>query len=231
MADQQPHYVKYTFYKVNPAWRRLPKAERGAGAAEFLDVANACQDEMLVRTYNLQGTRGDTDFLLWEVSPELTAIQASHARLANTGLGAYLDIAYSYLAMTKHSPYVAGHTHAGQEGTGLTVRPKDATYFFVYPFVKTTDWYMLPMAERQRMMNEHFEIGHKYPSVKITTSYSFGLDDQEFMLGFETEKPDEFMDLIQALRSAQARPYTLRDTPIFTCVRQDLKDILDSLVG
>lgn len=231
MADGQPHFVKYTFYKVDPAWRRLPRGERASGAMQFLDVVNAYRDEMLVRTYNTQGTRGDCDFLLWQVTPELSAIQESHARLANTELGTYLNVAYSYLAMTKHSPYVAGHTHAGQEGTGLTVRPKDATYFFVYPFVKTTDWYMLPMAERQRMMNEHFEIGHKYPSVKITTSYSFGLDDQEFMLGFETEKPEEFMDLIQALRSAEGRPYTLRDTPIFTCVNTELKEILDSLVG
>lgn len=231
MADQQPHYVKYTFYKVDPQWRRLSKEQRAAGAREFQEVAEASQDEMLVRTYNTQGTRGDCDFLLWEVSPELQAIQASHAKLANTGLGSYLNVAHSYLAMTKHSPYVAGHTHLGQEGTGLTVRPKDATYFFVYPFVKTTDWYMLPMADRQRMMNQHFEIGHKYPGVKITTSYSFGLDDQEFMLGFETEKPEEFMDLIQALRSAEARPYTLRDTPIFTCVSMELKDLLDSLVG
>ena len=125
MADQQPHYVKYTFYQVDPQWRRLSKEQRAAGAREFQEVAEACQDEMLVRTYNTQGTHGDCDFLLWEVSPEQQAIQASHAKLANTGLGSYLTIAHSYLAMTKHSPYVAGHTHLGQEGTGLTVRPKE----------------------------------------------------------------------------------------------------------
>lgn len=228
---EQPHYVKYTFYKADPLWRRLPHEQKAAGARAFESAVDAWRDSMLVRTYNLQGTRGDADFLLWQVAPELSSIQQSFSDLANTGLGQYLNVAYSYLAMTKHSPYVAGHTHAGQEGTGLVVRPKDATYFFVYPFVKTNEWYQLPMADRQRMMNEHFEIGHKYPGVKITTSYSFGLDDQEFMLGFETEKPEDFVDLIQALRSSQARPYTLRDTPIFTCVNTELKDILATLVG
>jgi chlorite dismutase len=102
-------------------------------------------------------------------------------------------------------------------------------FLFVYPFVKTHEWYQLPMSDRQALMNEHFEIGHKYPQVKISTSYSFGLDDQEFVLGFETDSPADFLDLVMELRESQARPYTERDTPIFTCISGELRGILDSL--
>ena len=79
------------------------------------------------------------------------------------------------------------------------------------------------------MMEEHFRIGHRYPTVKISTSYSFGLDDQEFVLGFETNDPSEFLDLVMELRESAARPYTLRDTPIFTCIHKPLKECLDGL--
>ena len=102
-------------------------------------------------------------------------------------------------------------------------------YLFLYPFVKTHDWYQLQSEERQRMMDEHFAIGHRYPNVKINTAYSFGLDDQEFVLGFETDDPASFLDLVADLREAEARPYTLRDTPIFTCVNKPLRACLDDL--
>ena len=102
-------------------------------------------------------------------------------------------------------------------------------YLFIYPFVKTHEWYQLPQEERQRMMNQHFSIGHRYPSVKISTAYSFGLDDQEFVLGFETDEPEAFLDLVMELRESEARPYTLRDTPIFTCINKPLRDCLEDL--
>ena len=102
-------------------------------------------------------------------------------------------------------------------------------YLIVYPFLKTHEWYQQSMEERQRIMKEHFVIGHRYPEVKISTAYSFGLDDQEFVLGFETDEPARFLDLVEELRSSEARPYTLRDTPIFTCVNKPLKACLDDL--
>lgn len=229
--SQQRYFVKYTFFKLQPEWRRLPGDQRACGAQEFQEAVDAFSDEMQVRSYNLQGIRGDADFMLWQIAPSLEALQSLGVRLAGTGLGRYLDIPYSYLAMTRPSPYVAGHQHPGQEGASSIPRPKGSTYLFVYPFVKTRAWYALPAEERQRMMNQHFVIGHKYPSVKINTAYSFGLDDQEFMVSFETEKPGDFLDLVADLRETEASSYTLRDTPIFTCIRMDLPDILKGLAG
>jgi len=227
----QRYYVKYSFFKVAPEWRRLPQAERSAGAEEFAVAVDSFSDEMRVLTYNLQGMRGDADFMLWQVTRRLESLQELAIGLSNSGLGHYLETPYSYLAMTKQSPYIENHRHPGQEGASPAPKPKGTKYLFVYPFVKTRPWYRLPKEERQRMMSEHFVVGHKYPSVKINTAYSFGLDDQEFMLSFETDEPGDFLDLVTDLRESEASAYTLRDTPIFTCVKMDLKDILSSLGG
>ena len=109
-------------------------------------------------------------------------------------MGKYLEIPYSYLSMTRHSNYVGAHHHPDQEGTTTTVRQVGRKYLFVYPFIKTHAWYQLLSEERQRMMTDRFRIGHKYPTVKITTTYSYGLDDQEFVLGFETNSPKDFLE-------------------------------------
>ena len=81
------------------------------------------------------------------------------------------------------------------------------------------------------MMGTHFKVGHDFPSVKIHTAYSYGLDDQEFMLGFETDSPQDFLDLVMALRETEASSYTERDTPIFTCLNMELPRILSALSG
>jgi chlorite dismutase len=227
MAEER-HFVRYAFYKAEPSWRRLPPAERAAGAEEFLNVAESFADDMMVRSYNLQGTRGDVDFMLWQATRRLETLQDLAIKLSATGLGRYLATPHSYLAITRRSPYVDDHRHSEQE-SGLVPRPKGAAYLFVYPFWKTRPWYLESKERRQAMMNKHFEIGHKYPSVKINTGYSFGLDDQEFVVAFETEAPGDFLDLVAELRETETSLFTLRDTPIFTCVRMDLKDVVDSL--
>jgi chlorite dismutase len=79
------------------------------------------------------------------------------------------------------------------------------------------------------MMAQHFKIGHKYPNVKIHTGYSFGLDDQEFVLAFEADQPSDFLELVMELRSSEASRYTALETPIFTCVIMDIKSILNML--
>ena len=187
--------------------------------------------QTFTRSYSLVGLRGDADFLLWQAADSLESIQDVATRVWSTHLGSYLTQPHSYLAMTNRSQYVGRHRHAGQEGTGVKLRPGDARHFIVYPFPKTREWYLLPQEERQRMMGDHFRIGHKYPSVKINTTYSFGLDDQEFVIAFETDEAGDFLDLVMDPRGVEGSLYTLRDTPIFTCVRRSIDETLDSLGG
>lgn len=222
-------FVKYSFYKVSPEWRRLPEAQRSQSKAEFAEVLAEFSSRVTMASYSLVGTRGDVDFMLWKISPQLEPIDELLAQLNHTELGKYLTMPHSYLAMTRRSPYVDTHQHDGQEGSGTTMRIIGRKYLFIYPFVKTHEWYQLPQEERQTLMSEHFVIGHKYPDVKISTAYSFGLDDQEFVLGFETDDPASFVDLVADLRESKARPYTERDTPIFTCVSKPVAACLDDL--
>ena len=222
-------FVKYSFFKVSPEWRSLSLDQRDRSKREFADVIGEFSDRVTMASYSLVGTRGDADLMLWKISPELDAIDQLMSQLNRTELAAHLTIPHSFLAMTRRSPYVDQHQHPASEGASATMRIVGRKYLFIYPFVKTHDWYQLPLAERQRLMGEHFTIGHRYPDVKISTAYSFGLDDQEFVLGFETDDPASFLDLVADLRESEARPYTERDTPIFTCLAKPLTACLDDL--
>src|SRR5206468_2529732 len=166
---------------------------------------------LLLRPYGLVGIRGDCDFLLWQVAENLDALVALQTALNRTDLGAYLTSPYSFLAMTRRSIYEFPED-PGQPSR-LVIRPSDARYLFVYPFIKTRGWYMLPKAERQTMMDEHVRVGRKYPSIRLNTTYSYGLDDQEFIVAFEGDQPGDFLDLVMELRESKASSYTLRDTP------------------
>lgn len=230
-GDNRRQYVSFVFYKVDPAWRRLPAEERKRGKREFIDAAKTYEPDMLIIPYSLVGIRGDCDFMLWRISYELAKFQEMSGQLLSTGLGQYLTTPYSYLSMTKRSTYVREHQHADQEGARLRLTPGKFRYLFIYPFVKNKAWYRLTQHARQGMMNEHIEIGHKYPTVRLNTTYSFGLDDQEFVLAFESDKPEDFLDLVMELRHSEATSYTLRDTPIFTCVRREMEEALDLLGG
>jgi len=221
-------YVRFAFYRVDPAWRRLPKAEQERGYAEFLAVIDETTPTMLVRSYSCVGLRSDADFLLWQVSYELDDFQTFAAKLNGTGFGRYLTTPYAYLSMTRRSQYVDPKDRES-ESNRLTIEPGARKYLFVYPFVKTRQWFALSLDERQEMMREHIEVGQGYPSVKLNTTYSFGLDDQEWVVAFESDYPQDFLDLVAALRETKASAYTLRDTPMMTCRALDIRDILPQL--
>jgi chlorite dismutase len=226
-AKQQ--YVRFAFYKIDPAWRALPVNQKAEAREDLQQIAQQFAEGMILRSYSTVGTRGDCDLLLWQVTFDLEDIHRFAARINGSKMGRYLSLPYSYLAMTKRSIYVDKHVHEGQEGRLRTVRPTDARYFFVYPFVKTRQWYREPLERRQQMMDVHIKVGHKYPSVKLNTTYSFGLDDQEFVVAFETDKPQDFLDLVMELREAESSLFTLRDTPIFTCIQMPLSECLEAL--
>ena len=226
---EKGQFVQYLLYKLDPAFRLLPAGEQAAGKEAFLRTVESFSDRIAMRSYTLVGMRADADFLLWNISPELDLFQQLATAILSTPLGKYLRVAYSYLAVTKRSIYTRNHQHEGQEGSRLRLRPRGARYFFVYPFVKTRSWYKLSVSARQGMMNEHIAIGHKYPSVTLNTTYSFGMDDQEFVVAFETDEPRDFVDLVMELRESEASLYTLRDTPIFTCIAMPLSEVLDTL--
>jgi chlorite dismutase len=222
-------FVNYLFFKTDSAWRRLPSAERDYGKSEFSAAVTTWKTKCLVIPFSTVGTRGDTDFILWRISERLEDFTEMSTQLLHTGLGKWCTTPYSFLGLTKRSMYVDKHEHPGSEGRRGRVVPGTSKYIFIYPFWKTTDWYQLPKEDRQRMMNVHIEAGHRYPGIKINTTYSFGLDDPEFVVAFEGDQPNEFLDLVMEMREHEARKYTLRDTPIFTGIRGSIDEVLATL--
>ena len=154
--------------------------------------------------------------------------QKMTTRLLQTGLGAYLNTPYSYLSMTKRSMYM-DFINPEHEEDRTHIIPGKAKYLFIYPFVKTREWYLLTQFTRQGIMDEHIYIGNKYPTVKLNTTYSFGIDDYEFVVAFESDCPDDFLDLVQELRETEGSRYVKEDTPIFTCVAMSIEDTVKSL--
>ena len=213
-------FVKYTFFKLDPEWRRLKDSERQATKHDFLASLDKNGKELSLRTYSLVGTRADADFMLWTITDSLDKFQGLQSQLLKTTLGKFVSTPYSYLAMFRPSEYF---------GKSREAAPVDAKYLFVYPLTKKREWYSLPFEERRRIMKDHVQVGHKYPSVTIHTAYSFGLDDYEFMLSFETDHPQDFLNLVMELRGTEASKYTLVETPIFTCISTSPEKMLDLL--
>jgi chlorite dismutase len=217
-------FVKFTFFKLDPAWRRRSAAERATDKAEFLAACEDFAEDRSLRAYSTVGTRGDVDLMLLSQSPILEEIHTFHVVLGQSGLAQRASTPYSYLAMTKPSPYSESESRP-------EICTSERKYLFVYPFDKKREWYGLPLDERRRIMANHIEVGRRYPEISINTAYSFGLDDQEFVVSFEGDDPGEFLDLVQELRGTESSSYTLRDTPIFTCVAMSLPRSLDALDG
>ena len=222
-------FVNFACFKVDPAIRRLPDLEKEQARAQFAALFNQPRQGLLCLSYSTVGLRPDADFVLWRISAGTDEFQAQTQAINRSRLGGYLSTPHSFVSMTKRSMYIdkVDPFHTAQSRTHIV--PGQRKYLFIYPFVKTRAWYLLPLDQRQAIMDVHIKIGNKYPSVKLNTTYSFGLDDQDFVVAFETDEPADFLDLVMELRETESSKYTLRDTPIFTCVQMPVQRILEQL--
>jgi chlorite dismutase len=218
-------FVQYLALQTDPAWRRLPETERRTGREEFaqeLDRSTGIRSY----AYSTLGLKSDTDLFLWRMTEAPEPLQESLSCLLLTGLGRFFEVTHSFVGLIRPSTYVRR-----QETQEQAILEQDRQrYLIVYPFTKTVEWYLMSKEARQGMMNEHIRVGHEYPMVRQLLVYSTGLDDQEFIVSYETNELEAFQRLVIALRDTEARRYTLRDTPIFTCVYRPLRETL-SLLG
>jgi len=223
--------VNFIMYKLDPAWRMLSEETKQQDREQFCRLLTSWiqPERMLVLPYSLVGFRADADIMLWRICTQLEDLQQMSTEISQTGLGRYLRTSHSLLAMTRKSMYTLKHVHPGQTDTRGSLSPGKYKYLFIYPFVKTREWYRLNLPARQGMMNEHIAVGHKYPRVKLNTTYSFGLDDQDFVVAFESDHAEDFVDLVMELRETDASRYTARDTPIFTCVLHSVDSMIATL--
>jgi chlorite dismutase len=222
-APGAKRFVKYTFLAMDPAWRRLDADERAEHKRELLAACEDFAEDHLLQSFSLVGMRADAELLLVAEAENLERIHELHVVLAQSGLMKWARMPYSFLGLRKGSEY--------SEDVRARPRAFRGKYVFVYPFVKSREWYALPADERYRIMQGHIRVGREYPQVDNHTIYSFGLDDQEFVVAFDTDDPAAFLDLVQRLRTTEASRYTVRDTPSFTCIAASLPRALNALDG
>jgi chlorite dismutase len=206
----------------------LDTAEKGQCKQGFIDTVDESRGKLLIHSYSTVGLRTSADFMIWRIGTDLDPIQEMTGRLNQTSMARYVEPTLSFLSMTKRSMYIEKDCSEQPEDR-VHIVPGQSDYLFVCPLQRTREWYARPQEQRQEMMDENLRIGSKYRSVKLHTTYSFGLDDQEFVVAFETNNPSDFLDLVQELRETKASVFTLRDTPMFTCRRRTMAECLDAL--
>jgi len=205
---------------IDPAWRRLPAEERCRTAEE---MAAELQPGTAVTTYtySMIGLQAGTDLLFWSLAATLEALEERAAALLRSGLGGWTAVSESFLGIIQGSQYVKKPTPQEQS----LFSGDRARYLVVYPFTKSSDWYLLGKEARQGVMNEHMRVGHDYPQVRQLLANSFGVDDQDFLVAYETDDLVAFGELVRALRGTESRRSTVRDTPILAAVHRPFQEI------
>jgi chlorite dismutase len=226
MTDAADIYVQALALGLDPAWRRRSDEERHDDGCRFRDAAAAADiDGARTITYSSVGLEPSVDVLLWRMAPSIDTLEEGAAGLLRSGIGRWLTVTHSFIGRIAPSQYVRRPT--GQEQSLFD--GERSRYLVVYPFTKSTDWYLLSKEARQGVMNEHMRVGHGYPQVRQALAYSFGLDSQDFLVAYETDDLIEFGDLVRALRSTESRRSTVSDSPILLGVHRPLDEILDLL--
>jgi chlorite dismutase len=216
-------FLNFSFFKVDPKWRWLNEIGKEEAAKEFASLVEVANTKIKARTYSTLGLREDSDLMLWMISDSIEKTQVMTSKIYSTVLGKYLVPSYVFLSTARSSVYSSKVT------AGFMTDEEPMKYCIVYPFVKSREWYLMPFEERKKMMEEHILVGRKFPKIRLNTTYSFGLDDQDFMLAFETMDLMEFQDLIIQLRETKVSKYVVRDTPMIVCVYKGVEDIIKSL--
>jgi chlorite dismutase len=225
MSDER--FVHAWLLRLDPAWRRQSADERRSDVDAFCAAAGRADGRLMQHAYSTIGLRAEGDLLLWRMAESIEAVEETAADMLGAGIGRWLTPAISMLGMTRPSQYVKRPTTQEQS----LFSGERSRYLVVYPFTKSTEWYLSPADERQAVMRGHMKIGHAYPQVRQLLAYSFGLDDQDFIVAYETDELVAFQDLVRELRESESRRATVRDTPIITGIHRPLGEILGMLDG
>jgi chlorite dismutase len=220
-------YIHALAVRLDPAWRRLPDADREDDGRRLAEALGASElKDVRTLTYSSIGLEPDVDILLWRMARSIDALEVTAAAMLRSGLGRWLSVTHSLVGRIGPSQYVRKPTEQEQS----VFEGARSRYLVVYPFTKSTDWYLLSKEARQRVMNEHMRVGHGYPMVRQARAYSFGIDDQDFVVAYETDDLLAFGDLVRELRGTESRRSTVRDTPILLGVHRPIDEIV-SLLG
>jgi chlorite dismutase len=224
----QKQFVNFIFFRVNPEWRKLDAEAKKRYKAEFEKVYDGYKNELLLFSYSLVGFDSKADLMFWRIGDSLDVIQDMTAKLYRTDFGSFLETTDNYLAVTKKMMFIAPDEAANTEDR-YHVKAGEKKYHFVYPCAKNRDWYDKSGEERESLIEENFMVGTKFRTIKIHMTHAFGFSEQEFIIGFETDEPKDFLALAEEMSQTPASKFTMRGTPIYTCRKRTLAECLDAI--
>jgi chlorite dismutase len=216
----------YAMFRFNRHYWNLLSEQRMEMLRHFCEEVD--QSAKQVWFYQVYPTQVSYDMLVWSSdeageNSDIANFMTRNAMATNKFRG-FIEPVENFWGVTKPSQYSKAKKSAQE------IEPFEAErkpYFIIYPFSKTTEWYLKSREERQEMMNGHITIGKQYREISQLLLYSFGMQDQEFVVAYEADNLPMFSDLVYELRSTQARLYTLRDTPIITGIFKNIPDMLE----
>jgi chlorite dismutase len=217
-------YHQYLFFKLLPGFLQqggLDREELAFAAGEWSKgLADAA-----VETYATLGFKPQEDIMLWLRARTPQALQTAVRDLLHTPLGEWLSPTASLFGIVRRSPYSGRH----QSGPQVITEGKRLPYLVIYPFTKTHDWYQLSFEERRALMADHVSVGLEHRDIRQLLLYSYGIENHEFIVSYETPELEKFQDLIMELRSTRARLYTANDQPTYLCLHKPLKELFEWL--
>lgn len=219
----------FALFRLRGAAWELAQAERRTALAALLHDLGAAAER--VAFYQRYPAGDDGDLLVWSaVDADEPAAPDAFFRRAGAAVARHRRLVApgsTLWGLTRPSPYV-------REASKSAIDPLAAErlpYLVVYPFVKTHDWYRLDLDERRRLMGEHIRVGRRHPAVRQLLLYAFGLQDQDFVVVYDTADLAAFSELVGELRATEVRGFTARDTPVWTAVWRGREELVEIWAG
>jgi chlorite dismutase len=227
-TSSRRQFVNFAFFKVSPEWRRLPMNERREHKEEALRVLHRWNNEdMRILAYSTAGLSANADFMLWRISYSLDCLSSAHTDFIKTYFGGYIECTQNFLGMTRRSQYLIGHEHESDQSLRSYIKPGGTRYLVVYPFVKTREWYLRAFEDRQRIVQEQIKAAQEFPRIRMNTIYSYGLDDNEFVVALETDYPEDIVEMAMRLREVENSLFVQRDVPRITCLKVTPEEMIE----
>jgi peroxiredoxin len=217
-------YAYYPVFTGTPDLRDHPAGDLDQMSHEAEILFKEWSGRITLRgTYSTVGFRADAELMMWWVGHSPEEIQDLLVAFRRSALGKRLDQTWAFMGVVRPAEFSKDHLPAFLRGE------PPGRYACVYPFVRTTEWYLLPAEERATLLREHGEMGREFPDVLANTTSAFGLSDWEWILAFEAEDLSRLVDCIRRLRDARARAYTKVEVPFITGIRKNLGDAVRDL--
>ncbi|MHB8543661.1 MAG: chlorite dismutase family protein [Leptospirales bacterium] len=212
-------FSSFSLFRLDPSWRKLHPTEMGHGKREFHEIVKSYSNQISVFSYCLVGLNGTGDLLLWRTGTSLEALQDMTGKMLSTFFGRYLMTEKNYMG------------YLTQQNNRAIFTPTKSRFVHVKPIVMTSEWHQLAPFIRVVIEKETRDIAARFPTLRLTTMASYGLDESDFVLILESDSPEQLLEFNNAFQEGQEYRYISSAQRGITAISRSMSDILDLLGG